>query len=144
MCLTPAECLRNKKVIILGGSYPDLFASLFGCHWFWITWASLVVQMVKNLPAKRETWVRSLGGKDLLEEGMAAPSSILAWRIYGQGGLAGYSPWGCKVAHDLATEYSTLLGLPRWHSGKESSCQCRRHKRLRFNPWVGRFPWSRK
>ena len=34
--------------------------------------------------------------------------------------------------------------LPRWHSGKESSCQCRRHKRHRFNPWVRKMPWSRK
>ena len=30
-----------------------------------------------------------------------------------------------KVGHDLVTKHSTLLGLPRWHSGKESSCQCR-------------------
>ena len=37
--------------------------------------------MVKNLPAVRETWVRSLGWEDPLEEGMATPSSILAWRI---------------------------------------------------------------
>ena len=43
--------------------------------------ASLVAQMVKNLPAVLETWVRSLGQKDSLEEGMATHSSILAWRI---------------------------------------------------------------
>ena len=36
--------------------------------------------MVKNSPAMWETWVRSLGWKDLLEEGMATHSSILAWR----------------------------------------------------------------
>ena len=34
--------------------------------------------------------------------------------------------------------------LPRWHSGKESACQYRRHKRRRFNPWVRKIPWSRK
>ena len=45
------------------------------------SWASLVTQMVKNLPAMWETWVRSLGWEDPLEEGMAIPSSILAWRI---------------------------------------------------------------
>ena len=45
------------------------------------SWASLVTQMVKNLPAMWETWVRSLGCEDPLDEGMAAPSSILAWRI---------------------------------------------------------------
>ena len=44
-------------------------------------WASLPAQMVKNWPAKRETWVRSLGREDPLEEGMATHSSICAWRI---------------------------------------------------------------
>ena len=37
--------------------------------------------MVKNLPAMQETWVRSLGWEDPLEEGMATHSNILAWRI---------------------------------------------------------------
>ena len=44
-------------------------------------WDSLVAQMVKNLPSLRETWVQPLGWEDLLEEGMATHSSILAWRI---------------------------------------------------------------
>ena len=43
--------------------------------------ASLVAQMVKNLPAMQETWVRSLGGGDPLEKGMATHCYILAWRI---------------------------------------------------------------
>ena len=46
-----------------------------------LIWASLVAQMVKNLPAVWETWVRSLGWEDPLEEDMATYSSILAWRI---------------------------------------------------------------
>ena len=45
------------------------------------SWASLVAQLAKNLPAMRETWVQSLGWKDLLEKGKAAHSGILAWRI---------------------------------------------------------------
>ena len=45
------------------------------------TGASLVAQMVKNLPAMWETWVLSLGWEDPLEEGMEIHSSILAWRI---------------------------------------------------------------
>ena len=45
------------------------------------SWASLVAQMVKNLPAMQETWVQSLGWEDPLEEGMVTHSSILAWRI---------------------------------------------------------------
>jgi len=51
-----------------------------------LTWdirASLVTQTVNNLPAMQETWVQSLGRDDPLEKGMAAHSSMLAWR----------SPW---------------------------------------------------
>ena len=47
------------------------------------SWASLVAQLVKNLPAMRETWVQSLGWEDPLEKGKASHSSILAWRIPG-------------------------------------------------------------
>ena len=43
--------------------------------------ASLVAQMVKRLPAMRETWVQFLGWEDPLEKGKATHSSILAWRI---------------------------------------------------------------
>ena len=35
------------------------------------------------------------------------------------------------------------MGFPDGTSGKEPTCQCRRHKRLRFNPWVGKIPWRR-
>ena len=45
------------------------------------TRASLVAQIVKNLPVMQETSVRSLGWEDPLKEGMATHSSILAWRI---------------------------------------------------------------
>ena len=44
-------------------------------------WASLVTQMVKNLPAVQETWVLSLGWEDALENRIATHYSILAWRI---------------------------------------------------------------
>ena len=45
------------------------------------SWASLVLQLVKNLPAMREIWVGSLGWEAPLEKGKASHSSILAWRI---------------------------------------------------------------
>ena len=45
------------------------------------SWASLVVQLVKNLPAMQEIWVQSLGWEDPLEKGKATHSSIRAWRI---------------------------------------------------------------
>ena len=46
-----------------------------------IVWASLVAQIVKNLPAMQETRVQSLDREDPLEKIMATHSSILAWRI---------------------------------------------------------------
>ena len=50
--------------------------------------------MVKNPPALWETWVRSLGWEDPLEETMATHSSILVWRIPWTEEPGGYSPWG--------------------------------------------------
>ena len=47
------------------------------------SWASLVAQLVKNLPTMQETWVPSLCWEDPLEKGKATHSSILAWRIPG-------------------------------------------------------------
>ena len=58
-----------------GTGYPLLYS-----------WASLVDQTVKNLPAMQVTWVQSLGGEDPLEEGMTTHSSILACRIPMDGG----------------------------------------------------------
>ena len=45
------------------------------------SWASLVAQLVENLPAMREIWVQSLGWEDPLEKRKAIHSSTLAWKI---------------------------------------------------------------
>ena len=47
----------------------------------YVLWASLIAQLVKNLPAMGETWVQSLGWEDSLEKEKATHSSTLAWRI---------------------------------------------------------------
>ena len=48
---------------------------------FFLIWAYLVAQLVKNLSAVQKTWVQSLGWEDPLEKEKATHSSILAWRI---------------------------------------------------------------
>ena len=58
------------------------------------SWASLVAQLVKNLPAMQEAWVRSLGWEDPLEKRLATHSSVLVWRIP----WTAY-PWGCKESN---------------------------------------------
>ena len=71
--------------------------------------ASLVAHLVKNPPAKQETWVWSLGWEDPLQKGMATHSSILAWRIPWTGGL--YSVGLQRVGHNWATN---TLKLCQW------------------------------
>ena len=73
------------------------------------SWASLLAQLVKNLPAMQETWVWSLGWEDPLEKGKATHSSILAWRI----------PW--TIPWDLIESNTTeRLSLSLWaHLGCE-------------------------
>ena len=61
------------------------------------SWISLVAQLVKNPPAIRETWVRSLGWEDPLEEGMATPLQYSCLENpHGQRSLVGYSSSGWK------------------------------------------------
>ena len=72
--------------------------------------ASLISQLLKNLPAMRETWIQSLGWEDLLEKGIATHSSFLAWKI----------PWAIKsmgsqrVRHkwETFTSHTTLWSFP--------------------------------
>ena len=72
-------------------------------------WASLVAQMVKNLPAMWETWVLSLGWEDPLEEGMEIHSSILAWRIpMDRGALTGYKPSGRSPSRTRLSDFHFL------------------------------------
>ena len=68
------------------------------------SWASLVAQLVKNPPAMRETWVRSLGWEYPLEKGKAAHSGILAWRI----------PW--TTSHGVAKSQTRLSDFHSTHS----------------------------
>ena len=69
--------------------------------------ASLVAQMVKNLPAMWETQVGSLGREESLEKGMATHSTILAWRIPWTEEPGGLQSMGHRVGHDLATNTHT-------------------------------------
>ena len=52
--------------------------------------------MVKNLPAKQEMWVQSLGWEDPLEEEIATHPVFLPGKFHGQRSLVGYSSWGLK------------------------------------------------
>ena len=84
---TPVQFLGQEGPAGEGIGYP-----------FQYSWASLVAQLVKNLPAMWETWVRSLGWEDPLEKGKVTYCSILAWRI----------PWDHKEL-DMTKQLSLSL-----------------------------------
>ena len=82
-----------------------------------LNWASLVAQTVKNLPGMQETWVQSLGWEDTLEKGVAAHSSVLAWRIPWAEEPGGLQCVGCKepdtperLAHITVTKLHDAIG----------------------------------
>ena len=70
--------------------------------------ASLVAQMVKNLPAMQETWVWSLVWEKS-PEGKSPTPVFLPEEFHGQKSLEGYSPWGRRVRHDWVTSTHRLL-----------------------------------
>ena len=92
------------------------YTSVFGP---WIV-ASLVAHVVKNLPTMKETQVWSLGQEDPLEKGMAAHSTIFAWRIPWTETLADYSPWGRKES-DMTERHLlfTTIYYAKWSQAEK-------------------------
>ena len=70
--------------------------------------ASLVAQMVKNLPAMRETWIRSLGQEDPLEKEIQSTPVSLPGESHGRRSLVGYSPRGRKESGTTERLHLTL------------------------------------
>ena len=75
---------------------PALIDPLFFLPYHSLGRASLVAQLVKNLPTMQETWVRFLSWEDPLEKEMATTLVLLPGESHGQRSLAGCCPWGRK------------------------------------------------
>ena len=72
--------------------------------------ASLVAQMVKNLPAVQKTWVQSRGQEDPLENGITTHSSILAWRVPGTEEPSRLQSLGSQSQTRLSSFHSLYVG----------------------------------
>jgi hypothetical protein len=103
-----------------------------------VLWASLVAQMVKNLPTMQATgfnsWIRKIPWR---RKWQPTPV-VLSGEAHGQRSLMSYCPQGHKKSD--TTKFYHFNQVSWWPSGKESSCQCRR---CRFDPWLGRIHWRR-
>ena len=98
--------------------------------------ASLVAQMVKNLPAMWETWVWSLGWEDSPGEGKWLPTPVfLPGEFRGQRSLVGYSPWGCKELD--TTERLTLFGEFQRNHCDATGREVLGGSTLGGKPWAG-------
>ena len=93
-------------------------------------------------------WVTSLS-LSCIGEGNGNPLQYSCLENPRDGGAWGAAVYGVaqswtRLKRLSSSSSSVLIGLPRWCSGKESTCQCRKHKRCRLNPWVGKICWRRK
>ena len=124
MCLTCGKIKHKSSKSTTRGKYSGVRHVLLGdlrevaellCALVSCTWASLVAQMVKkkNMPVTWETWVRSLGWEDPVEEGMAIHSGNLAWRI-----LMDIGAWWATV-HGVTKSQILLSNYAHTHSCPE-------------------------
>ena len=116
------------------------------------SWVSLVAQTVKNPPAMPETWVRSLAWEDPLEEGIATPSSILAWRIPMDGGAWRATAHRVAKKSDMTEWLSTQVYIinslsydliPRGSASRILSCSLSWTCCLKFLKW-SYYAWISK
>ena len=146
-CFWDIVHVAHTRIFMFGYFQSPLFLeqrnrvlSLWFTELFMIWWASLVAQLVKNLLARQETWVWSLGWEDPLEKGKATHSSILPWRI----------PWTEKpgelqsigsqsVGHDGLTDTVFFLDLDPARSPRLASSRKWKslsHVRLFATSWT--------
>ena len=100
------------RTIYLSSQVAIVWLLLYRCPW-----ASLVPQLVKNLPATQQTWVQSPSWEDPLEKEMATHCSILAWEIPWTEELDRLQSMGSQwVRHNLATKppLPQYMPLERW------------------------------
>ena len=73
---------------------------------------------------------------------LSKQTAVIPWSPWATSLLIDYG--NCSTLGDKSHSLVPSVGLPRWLSGKESARQCRRCRGHRFDPWLGKIPWSRK
>ena len=113
-----------------------------------LTWQRLLPENWNYIKQKTmEMTVLKTQWLELKTQQLGLQVDFMEWK---QRGCASRSPWGVsgwthrwQKTHRESLGYGRM-GLSRWLSGKASTCQCRRHRRHGFNPWVRKISWRRK
>ena len=99
---------------------------------WWLRWWSVCLQC--GIPGF-DPWVRKIPWRRKWP-----PTPVrLPGESHGQRSLVVYSPWGRRESN-TTEQLHFLLGFPGGTTGKDPACQCKRRKRCRFDPWVGKIP----
>ena len=102
-----------------------------------------MAQMVKNLLAKQETWVQSLGWEDPLDMGWQLTPVFLPGKSHGQRSVVGYSPQGSQwVGHDWATNTANTAPWKKSHDKPREHTKKQRHLFVEKGPRSQRYIFS--
>ena len=114
--------------IVLGGLWPQCMSSPRSSSWRSVSLPGQSCGHSSTTALSLSIQFSAKGGRGFIQNS----SSIFMER------------WGDMINKKIKAHVQCLQGLPGGASGKEFVCQCRRHKRCGFNPWVGKIPWRRR
>ena len=120
--------------------YSKWKCQLLSRSWFFVTPWTVACQACLSTEFSRQEYWSGLpcpSPGDLSKPGIEPQVSCIAdWF---------FTVWATREFYiSLNLRFIVKLRLPRWLSGKESACQCRRYKRCGFDLWVRKIPWRRK
>ena len=114
--------------------------------WKWYTFSRSHASKFElwSFPQANDMWFNTLSWFQAIAMNHSSQSAM---RLYTYNNYVPTQPYFVSLSIQCSANcktFNTLLGFPRWCSGKESANHCRRLKRRRFSPWVWKIPWSKK
>ena len=138
-------CFKQPKVFLVVVAMKTLVS--FICLHVYNVWCSPILSGSLDFPLEIFSWPEGLPSSfaSFFFSFLFGHASRLTGSWFpGQRLNPGPQQWKYTILNIVPPGNSPLAFLPRWFSGKVSSCQCRRHRRRKLDPWVGKIPWRRR